>query len=89
MLKIQPFDQYFKKYESWFTENKYVYQSELAAVGNFIPKAGKGVEIGIGSGQFSVPFGIQLGIDPSKSMLELVKKKRLKVVRAVAEYLPF
>jgi len=89
MPKIQPFDQYSKKYESWFTENKYVYQSELAAVRNFIPSAGTGVEIGIGSGQFSLPFGIQIGIDPSKSMLNLAKGKELLVVRAVAEYLPF
>lgn len=42
MFKIQPFEQYFKKYESWFTENKYVYQSELAAVRKFIPKVGEG-----------------------------------------------
>ena len=42
MPKIQPFDQYFEKYESWFTENEYVYQSELAAVRHFISKVGKG-----------------------------------------------
>ena len=63
MRKIQPFDQYSKKYEKWFIENKYVYQSELAAVGNFIPKIGKGVDIGVGSGQFSFPFQISFGSD--------------------------
>ena len=68
MSKIKPFDQYFERYENWFTENEYVYQSELAAVSHFIPQMQKGVEIGIGSGQFASPLKIKIGIDPSKSM---------------------
>jgi len=89
MLKTQPFDQYFEKYDRWFTENEYVYQSELAAVRHFISKMQKGVEIGIGSGQFASPLKIKMGIDPSTNMINLAKQKGLNVSCAVAEKLPF
>ena len=88
MSTIQPFNQHFEKYERWFTENEYVYQSELAAVSHFIPNMQKGVEIGIGSGQFASPLKIKIGIDPSKSMINLARQKGLNVSRAVAENLP-
>lgn len=89
MPKTQPFDQYFSDYENWFIENKYAYLSELAAIHHFLPSIGKGVEIGIGSGQFALPLKIKRGIDPSKSMVNLAKQKGLNVCRAVAENLPF
>ncbi len=88
MSTTQPFNQHFEKYERWFTDNKYVYQSELIAVRHFIPKKQKGVEIGIGSGQFASPLKIKIGIDPSKSMINLARQKGLNVSRAVAEKLP-
>ncbi len=50
---------------------------------------GSGIEIGIGTGRFSAPLGIQRGIEPSRSMAELAKKKGLDVVSGVAEYLPY
>ena len=37
MARIEPFDKYLDEYEKWFIENKYVYESELKAVGHFIP----------------------------------------------------
>ncbi|MBN2007891.1 class I SAM-dependent methyltransferase [candidate division KSB1 bacterium] len=89
MLNIQPFAQHTLEYENWFTANKYVYQSELAAVRHFIPTAKIGVEIGVGSGQFGAPLRISIGIDPSQSMLALAKKRTLTVARAVGESLPF
>jgi len=88
MPKTKPFDQYYVDYENWFAINKYAYLSELAAVRYFQPAMGSGAEIGIGSGQFSDPLGIQFGIDPSPAMLNLAKRKNLSVVRAVAENLP-
>lgn len=89
MPKTEPFNQYFEKYETWFTDNRYVYQSELAAVNHFIPKVEKSIEIGIGSGQFALPLKIKTGIDPSKSMIKLAKDKGLNISQAVAENLPF
>ncbi len=87
MPKTEPFNQYFEKYETWFTDNRYVYQSELAAVNHFIPKVEKSIEIGIGSGQFALPLKIKTGIDPSKSMIKLAKNKGLNISQVVAENL--
>ncbi len=89
MPRTKPFDEHYDKYEEWFSKNRSVYQSELKAIGHFIPKCGKGVEIGIGSGKFAVPFGIKVGVEPSKAMRKLARKKRIRVYTAVAESLPF
>lgn len=85
----KPFDQHHDEYEQWFVDNQYVYLSEIAAVRHFMPTTGLGVEIGVGSGQFSLPLKILFGIDPSENMLKLAQQKGIVVVRAVAEHLPF
>ncbi len=89
MPRTKPFDEHYEKYEEWFSKNRSVYQSELKAIGHFIPQRGKGVEIGIGSGKFAVPFGIKVGVEPSKAMRKLAREKRIRVYNAVAESLPF
>ena len=89
MPRTKPFDEHYEKYEEWFSKNRSVYQSELKAIGHFIPQRGKGVEIGIGSGKFAVPFGIKVGVEPSKAMRKLAREKRIEVYTSVAENLPF
>ncbi|MEA2096901.1 MAG: class I SAM-dependent methyltransferase [Candidatus Cloacimonadota bacterium] len=89
MPKTKVFDENLKEYENWFISNKFVYQSELKAVEKAIPKNKQGVEIGIGSGLFAQPLGINEGIDPSYKMREKAKERDLKVIDAVAEDLPF
>ena len=89
MPKTKPFNEHYKQYEEWFLKNRYVYQSELRAVKHFIPPKGNGVEIGIGSGKFAEPLGIRIGVEPSKAMRKLARKKGIKVYNAVAEHLPF
>jgi len=84
----KPFDHHYDEYEQWFVENRYVYLSEIAAVRHFMPTMGMGVEIGVGSGQFSLPLKIPFGIDPSTNMLKLAQQKRIRVAKAVAEHLP-
>jgi len=59
MAKTKPFELASERYEEWFERNQYVYQSELEAVRAILPKKGIGMEIGAGSGRFSVPLGIQ------------------------------
>jgi SAM-dependent methyltransferase len=86
--KIFPFEKYTERYERWFIENKFAYWSELEAVGSLLP-SGNGFEVGIGSGKFSKPLGIEYGIDPSLQMLKIAKKLGLKVVKAVGENIPF
>jgi ubiquinone/menaquinone biosynthesis C-methylase UbiE len=88
MARTEPFDKYLNEYEEWFKENKYVYESELMAVGHYIPKDKKGIEIGIGTGRFAVPFGIREGVEPSAIMSNFTSRRGLKVYDGIAEDLP-
>jgi len=88
MTKTNPFDQHSSDYDQWFVENPYVYLSEIAAIRHFLPKSGKHIEIGVGSGRFAMPLNISLGIDPSEKMLKLAQQRKINAVKAVAEYLP-
>ena len=88
-MKIQPFEKYTDQYENWFEKNYWVYQSELQAVKEQLPKQGRGLEIGVGSGRFAGPLGINLGVDPSPKMRELAKARGIDVIDASGENLPF
>jgi ubiquinone/menaquinone biosynthesis C-methylase UbiE len=88
MSKTKPFDEHPVEYEQWFSDNHYVFESELEAIRRVIPEKGKGIEIGIGSGIFAIPLGINEGIEPSKVMREKALQRGLKVIDGVAEYLP-
>ncbi len=89
MPKTKPFDNHLKEYEMWFVDNHFVFQSELNAIKKAIPYGKKGIEIGIGSGIFAQPLGIDGGIDPSKAMREKAKERNINVIDAVAENLPY
>ena len=88
MARTEPFDKYLNEYEEWFIEHRFVYESELEAVRHFIPKNKKGIEIGIGTGKFALPFGIKEGVEPSASMRKYAQRKGLKVYEGTAEELP-
>ena len=61
MVKIAPFDEHAGEYDAWFERHRESYLSELAAVREFFPVGGKGVEIGVGTGRFAGPLGIPTG----------------------------
>jgi SAM-dependent methyltransferase len=89
MPGVKDFDQNVQQYEEWFVKNPFAYVSELHAVRELLPINGSGIEIGMGTGRFSAPLGIRQGIEPSRSMAEVAKKKGLDVVIGVAENLPY
>lgn len=88
MPKTEPFENNALRYEKWFDEHKYVYESELRAVKELLPGFGEGFEIGVGSGRFAEPSGIQFGIDPSKKMRDIARSRGILAVNGVAERLP-
>jgi len=65
MSIVAVFEQRAQEYDEWFDAHESVYQAELAALRRFVPTHGLGIEVGGGTGRFSVPLGIRLGIDPS------------------------
>ncbi|MEF8808695.1 class I SAM-dependent methyltransferase [Natronomonas sp.] len=89
MPKAAPFETHTERYEDWFEKYDDAYQSELNALDRFVPATGRGIEIGVGSGRFAGPLGIDIGIDPAEAMLEHAQERGVDVVKGVAEHLPF
>ena len=89
MTGQNPFDEYSARYEDWFERNEFAFKSELQAVKAQLPPGKNGIEIGVGSGRFAVPLGIKIGVDPSREMGRIARKRGIKVVRGVAENLDF
>jgi len=89
MNKINIFDKYAEEYDKWFDTHMWAYQSEIRAVKMLLPQSGNGVEIGTGTGRFSVPFGITIGVEPSRAMAEIARSRGITVYDSKAESLPF
>jgi ubiquinone/menaquinone biosynthesis C-methylase UbiE len=89
MTRWPVFEEAAQAYDAWFDRNQAVYQSEIRALQRFLPTAQSGLEIGVGTGRFAVPLGLQVGVDPAEGMADFACRRGIKVVRAVAEALPF
>jgi len=84
----EPFETHTDRYERWFDEYEAVYRSELAALRRQLPEPGRGVEIGVGTGRFAAPLGIDVGVDPAPAMLAHARDRGIEPVVGVAEALP-
>jgi len=89
MAKIEPYEKHADVYDDWYSRNRFAYESELEAIGRLLPKGGKGVEVGVGTGRFAVKFGIPIGVEPSRSMGNIARGRGFSVIRGIAEALPF
>lgn len=89
MARITSFETHQQRYEAWFEKHEAAYISELLALRPFVPWEGDGIEIGVGSGRFAAPLGVQVGLDPSPAMLVHAAARGIEVVEGVAENLPF
>jgi SAM-dependent methyltransferase len=87
--RIAPFIHHHQRYDDWFERHGAAYLSELLAVRALLPWAGCGLEIGVGSGRFAAPLGVEFGIDPAAEMLAYARARGIRVECAVAEALPF
>ena len=83
------FDVYSEEYDRWYERNRFAYLSEIQALKKVVPKKGRGLEIGVGTGRFARALGVSVGIDPSESMLRIARKRKVKAIAAVGENLPF
>jgi SAM-dependent methyltransferase len=89
MPNIEPFEQHTEAYDDWFDQNRFAYRSELGAIRAEMLETGQGVEIGVGTGRFAVQLDIAFGLEPSKRMAAVAKRRGVQVVLGVAEDLPF
>lgn len=89
MPRIVPFESHHRRYDDWFMRHPTAYHSELLAVRALLPWQGLGLSIGVGTGRFAAPLGVQVGIDPAHAVLCYAAKRGIVAVQAVAEALPF
>lgn len=89
MPRIAPFEAHTQRYERWFTRHDAAYRSELAVLRELMPESGLGLEVGVGTGRFAAPLGVEFGLDPSLRMLRHARRRGIRVVCGVAEALPF
>jgi len=83
------FDQYWRRYDTWYDEYKFAYLSEIEAIKKVLPMKGKGLEIGVGTGRFASVLGISNGIEPSTKMAKLAQKRGIRVQIGNGENLPY
>jgi len=89
MPRIAPFEAHHERYDSWFQRHDTAYYSELLAVRALLPWEGRGLEVGVGTGRFAAPLGVQWGIDPSPVMRSYAARRGISVRAGSAEGLPF
>lgn len=89
MPRIAPFECHHGRYEAWFVKHEAAYVSELLTLRPFVPSAGRGLEIGVGTGRFAAPLGVGTGVDPSTAMLEHARTRGIDAIAGVAVDLPF
>lgn len=89
MPRTAPFESHHRRYDDWFVRHAAAYHSELLAVRAQLPWQGLGLSIGVGTGRFAAPLGVQVGIDPAHAVLGYAAQRGIAAVQAVAEALPF
>jgi len=89
MARTAPFDTHHQRYDAWFERHAAAYQSELLAVRALLPWEGLGLSIGVGTGRFAAPLGVQVGIDPARKVLAYAQTRGISLVQGIAEALPF
>lgn len=86
------FDKNVADYDAWHDAHPEVYASELRAIrAHFerLPENIHGIEVGLGTGRFSVPLGIREGVEPSTPMAAKAVSRGVEVIDARAEKLPY
>jgi ubiquinone/menaquinone biosynthesis C-methylase UbiE len=91
MIRTLPFDEHVAEYEEWFGKYPFVFQSEVEAIRDLLPKGNNisGIEVALGTGRFAKELSIKEGIEPSPHMRALALKRGIEVLSAEAERLPY
>jgi len=88
-INVRIFEQHAQEYDAWFKVNSYAYESEVLALRSLLPRSGRGLEVGVGTGRFAVPLGITVGVEPAHAMASIARQRGIEVYEASAEELPF
>ena len=89
-LKIQPFETRAAEYDEWFDKHPFVFESEVEAIRDMLPPGNsRGIEVGLGTGRFSIALGLKEGVEPAFAMRRIAYSRGIEVMDAVAERLPY
>jgi len=88
MVNSNPFDQYTSRYDNWYNKHEKIFESEVRAIRSVYSFTGNGIEIGVGTGRFAQALGIENGLEPSRNMSELARKRGINVIEGNAENIP-
>ena len=83
------FEDHAGDYDRWFDEHNDTYQAQLRMLRKALPDHGRGLEVGIGSGRFAGPLGIEYGLDPSRELLKVAESRGTGIVTGEGEHLPY
>lgn len=83
------FDSSAQEYDAWFEKHRLCYESELRALKTLAGPHQCGLELGVGTGRFATPLGIDVGVEPARAMAAIAQERGVQVIQAVAEALPF
>ncbi|MGZ8538957.1 MAG: hypothetical protein ACXWV9_11875 [Flavisolibacter sp.] len=83
MLQTHPFNEHVSEYEEWFENYPFVFQSEVMAIRENLPKGEnlRGLEVATGTGRFAQALGITEAIEPADKMRELAVKRGIHLDR--------
>lgn len=76
-------------YDAWFDQHRSLYLTLLASAGLLSNREGRSLEVGVSTGRFAGPLGIEIGVDSCPRMLEIARSRGVRVHRGVTEHLPF
>jgi ubiquinone/menaquinone biosynthesis C-methylase UbiE len=86
------FDLITEEYDSWYDseKGKPLYESELHCLKSIAGDCLSPVlEVGVGTGRFAQWFPGAIGIDPALNALRYARRRRVRVIQAAGEMLPF
>lgn len=92
MSNGEPFDRYAEKYDAWYeSENgRILYENEKKCIAKILSEChGRVLEVGAGTGRFSLLEKNVFGVDIALAPLKIAKLRGIKVIQAKAEELPF
>jgi len=90
MIKTAPFEKYADEYDAWYDKYPAVFASEVEALREMLPPGNShGIEIGLGTGRFTIALGIKEGIEPAEAMRKIAQERGIEVMDAAAENLPY
>ena len=71
--RVAPFARHHRRYDDWFERHQAANLTEPLALRALLPWDGCALEIGVGTGRFVGPLGVQFGIDPAAAMLDYAR----------------